>query len=205
MTITLRKRKQGKNGKVSLYLEFYNGKIILPNGKIKYDRKYEFLNLFLVDTPKSTADKTHNKNILQLAKNIKNQRELELHTTKHGFTKKSSHKDTNFYEYFNDIADKNKNKNKSAFNSWQTSIKHFVSFAGKNVVSRDITESFCRKYLQYLENKGTKNGIPLSYSTINLYISFFSLVVKQALKDKIIIDNPLLEIKLYCYLVLKII
>ena len=72
MTINLRKRKQGNKGRIYLYLEFYKGKNILPDGKIKYIRDYEFLNMYLIDKPKSISDKTHNKNILQIAENIKN-------------------------------------------------------------------------------------------------------------------------------------
>jgi len=72
MTINLRKRKQTKNGKISLYLEIYKGKTTTADGKPKYIREYQFLNLFLIDNPKTEADKQQNKKILQLAKNIKN-------------------------------------------------------------------------------------------------------------------------------------
>jgi len=43
------------------------------------------LGLFLVDNPKNEADKQQNKKILQLAKNIKSEKELELHTNRYGF------------------------------------------------------------------------------------------------------------------------
>jgi len=65
MTVHLRKRKQRKNGKISLYLEIYKGKIILPNGKPKFIREYRFLNIYLVDNPKTEIDKK------QIKKNCK--------------------------------------------------------------------------------------------------------------------------------------
>ena len=76
MSINLRQRKQSKNGKISLYLEIYNGTTTTSDGKIKYHRKYEYLNLYLIDKTKTEADRTHNKNVRQLANNIKSKREL---------------------------------------------------------------------------------------------------------------------------------
>jgi len=63
MSIYLRRRKQRKNGKISLYLDIYSGKTTDTNGKVKYHRQYEFLNLHLIDKPKTDAEKMHNKNI----------------------------------------------------------------------------------------------------------------------------------------------
>ena len=45
MFIHLRKRKQRKNGKISLYLDIYKGKTTTSDGKIKHHRQYEALNL----------------------------------------------------------------------------------------------------------------------------------------------------------------
>ena len=103
MLIYLRERKQRKNGKISLYLDIYTDKSILPDGTTKYHRKYEYLNLYLIDKPKTDADKTYNKRKKQLANSIKNQRELDLQTNKHGFTSKSNYKNTNFLEYFHNV------------------------------------------------------------------------------------------------------
>ena len=68
MTINLRKRKQTKNGKISLCLEIYKGKSTTLEGKTRYIREYEYLDLFLVDAPRTEADKRHNKEVLQLTR-----------------------------------------------------------------------------------------------------------------------------------------
>jgi len=81
-------------------LEIYKGKTTNADSKTKYIREYKFLNLFLVDNPKTDADKQQNKKILQLAKNIKSEKELELHTHRFGFQQTDDYKDTNFYAYF---------------------------------------------------------------------------------------------------------
>src|SRR5215469_7876312 len=75
MTITLRQRKKGK-GKIYLYLEIYKGKETDANGKTKYLREYEYLNLYLLDKPKSDAEKQHNKKILNLANSIRSKKNL---------------------------------------------------------------------------------------------------------------------------------
>jgi hypothetical protein len=63
MTINLRKQKQCKNGKISLYLEIYKGIFISDDGKAKSIRENEFLNLFLTANPKTESDKIRNKEI----------------------------------------------------------------------------------------------------------------------------------------------
>ena len=190
MTIHLRKRKQRKTGKTSLYLEIYKGKTIQPDGKIKYIRDYEFLNMYLIDKPKSISDKTHNKNILQMAENIKNQRELELYSGRYGFNTETNFKDTNFYEYFyNFLINKDDRKNKIA-------IKHFRDFAGEHISFAEITEDFCNKYLNYLQSIKSYKGTPLNKSTVNGYFHKFSFVIRNALKDKVITENPLIRISL---------
>jgi hypothetical protein len=52
MTIKLRKHKQTKNGKASLYLKIYKDKTTDTNTKTMYIREYEYLNLFLLDNSK---------------------------------------------------------------------------------------------------------------------------------------------------------
>jgi integrase len=190
MTINLRKRKQGKNGKISLYLEIYKGKTTSADGKTKYIREYQFLNLFLVDNPKTEADKQHNKKILQLAKNIKSEKELELHTNRYGFQTTDDYKDTNFYEYFSNQVEKKKDM--PVYRSYKQALKTFEGFAGLDTTFAEITENFCEKYLQYLRTKSNSKGKLLEKSSVRYYFKFFSSVIFQAVKEKVITENPLL-------------
>ena len=191
MTITLRERKQGKSNKIALYLDIYKGTKIDKNGKTKYLREYEFLNLYLIANPKTDEDKTQNKDIKQLAKNIKNQRELELHTRKHGFSTKNDYKYTNFYQYFYNIAEK---KVKETGNkTWNVTLNNFRKFATEDVVFEDITEKFCSDYMQYLQNIKSFMGTPFKKSSVNSYFVRFASVVRQAIKEKIITTNPLIN------------
>jgi len=75
--IHLRKRKQGKNGRISLHFEFYKGAVTFPDGKVKALREHEYPGLYIDDKPKMSAEKEHNKKILELDKSIKAKRELD--------------------------------------------------------------------------------------------------------------------------------
>ena len=193
MTINLRKRKQTKNGKISLYLEIYKGKTTNADGKSRYIREYEYLNMFLVDNPRTEADKQHNKEVLQLAKNIKNKRELELQSGVHGFKMPKS-KNTNFYQYYHRIAEKRRNT--PSYQTWRIILNTFKDFAGENITFSEITSIFCEKYLDYLQNKVSLKGTKLKNSYINKHLNYLFIVVRQAINDKIISENPLQNIKL---------
>jgi hypothetical protein len=85
MEISLRQRTSKKTGRVTLYLEYYNGYTKLPNGKIKHDRDYEYLNYFLYDKPKNPVEKQHNKENLKSAEAVKAQKILEVQNGIYGF------------------------------------------------------------------------------------------------------------------------
>jgi len=103
-TVKLRQRKQTKRGKISLYLEIYKGHATAPDGKTRYIREYNFLKLFLIDKSRNSADRQHNKKILQVAERIKYEKELSLlagHPL--SFSTNTNVRDSNFYEYFYDL------------------------------------------------------------------------------------------------------
>jgi site-specific recombinase XerD len=139
------------------------------------------------------TDKAQNKNILQLAKNIKNEYELKLHTTRFGFNVEKS-KNTNFCQYFYNIVE-----SKQQFatkKSWKGALNVFKDFAGEEVTFADVDEVFCNKFLDYLQNRTVPyKNTKLENSSINSHLTHLSFVIKRALEDKIIVSNPLLKIK----------
>lgn len=77
----LRKKKL-KTGKLSLYIEYYKGIQTLANGKIKHLRDYEYLQLYLIQVPKSADEKKKNKEQLELAEQILAIRQAEIYQGK---------------------------------------------------------------------------------------------------------------------------
>jgi ribosomal 30S subunit maturation factor RimM len=62
--------------------------------------------MYPYSNPKTASDKEHNKKIMLIAKNIKNQREIEMLSNRFGFQSTSNYKDSNFFEYYYHNVDK---------------------------------------------------------------------------------------------------
>jgi integrase/recombinase XerD len=190
MKVHLRQRKQTKKGKISLFLEFYKGSYIDPDGKVKKIREYEYLDLYLIDKPKNPIDKQSNIETLQLANNIKSKREIEIANGQYGFRNSFKEK-TNFIDYFKKQAEIRKSSIGN-FGNWDSSIKHLERFAGSNLTFKEIDQSFCENFKNYLIKAKTKSEIPkvLSSNAAASYFNKFRACLKQAVKEKIILSNP---------------
>ncbi len=156
MKVHLRQRKQTKKGRISLFLEFYKGSYLDENGKIKKVREYEYLDLYLTDKPKNPIDKQSNIETLQLAKNIKAKREIEIANGQYGFRNSFKEK-TNFIDYFKSQAESRKSSIGN-YGNWDSSIKQLEKFAGLNLTFKDIDRLFCENFKDYLSKAKTKSG-----------------------------------------------
>lgn len=189
MKVHLRTRKQSKSGKISYFLEIYKGTTTLPDGKVKILRDYEYLNLYLIDKPKSPIDKQHNKDIEELAKGIKAKRELEIKNGLYGF-KNEFKQNTNFIEYFKAQTEKRKDS-LGNYGNWDSVLKHLIKFAGTKVSFREIDHNFCENFKDYLKNTAKKtSGQPLSSASVSSYFTKLRACLKEAVKKQIILSNP---------------
>ena len=112
-------QKSLKDGRASLYLEYYLGRSETPvldeqgnqvyytdgamAGKPKYkithERKFESLNLYLWLTPRDQKERQQNKNTLALAEKIRFEREQQFLEDREGYRLQKD-KENNFHEYF---------------------------------------------------------------------------------------------------------
>ncbi|MBL6957131.1 MAG: site-specific integrase [Chlorobium phaeobacteroides] len=191
-SVHLRKRKQGKSGRISLYLEFYKGAVTQPDGKAKVLRDYEYLNLYLDDKPRTAAEKEHNKNILELAKSIKAKRELEIKNGQYGFDSCVKAKAL-FLSYFKAEAEK---KSKPGYpGNWGSTLKHLTRFVEKHrsvrVTFREIDKAFCEGFKDYLRDEATtRTGKGLSSASQGAYYGKFKACLNKAIKDGILSVDP---------------
>ena len=193
MKVHLRQRKQTKSGSISLFLEIYKGTTTTPEGKVKNLRDYEYLNLYLIDKAKSQIDKQHNKDTLHLAESIKAKRELEIKNGLYGFTNEFK-QSTNFIDYFRSQMEKRK-QSMGNYGNWDSTLKHLVKFAGTKISFREIDQTFCENFRDYLKNTAnTKSGQSLSSSSTSSYFSKFRACLKEAVKKKIILSNPAADV-----------
>jgi integrase/recombinase XerD len=193
ITVHLRQRKQSNNGKISLYLEYYKGTTKTSDGKVRAVRDYEYLDLFLIDKPKTSADKEHNKKIYELAHSIKNKRELEIKNGLYGFTADFNVKAL-FLEYFSTVTENRKQSQGNAGN-WKSALKHLTDFINKDyhqgLTFAEIDTRFCNAFKAYLNDRArTSAAQHLSSSSQNSYYAKFRACLRQAIKDKIILSNP---------------
>ena len=189
MKVHLRQRQQTKNGKISLYLELYNGATSTKEGKTKPIRKYEYLDLYLISKPKTPIDKQHNKDIMELANGIKAKRELEIKNGEFGFTSNFKTKG-DFLEYFKHQL-KKKEQYKGSYGIWKATYKHLIDYTGNKLLFKEIDNAFCEDFVNYLSNDAKMaNNQNLIPSTVKCYYTKFKACLNQAVKDRIIYSNP---------------
>ncbi len=166
MSIQIR-QKILSDGRKSLYLDIYH------NGK----RNYEFLKIYL------TKDKIQNKELLKLAESIKAKRILDIKNSEHGFQPQFKNK-ANFIEFFSSLADK---KEPGPKYIWGTVNKTLKKYAGSKLRFSDVTEEWLEEFKGFLLSNVSKN-------TARTYFSKVRVCIRQALKDGIIVKNPLIKV-----------
>ncbi len=70
-----------------------------PKLRVKHIRRKENLNLYLVSSPRTPIERDHNKEVLLLAKKIRQEREQELLEDREGYRLKKD-RQIDFLEYF---------------------------------------------------------------------------------------------------------
>jgi len=161
MAVKLRKRKLA-SGNVSLYLDIYH------NGK----RDYDFLKLYL------TKDTPTNKETLKLAENIRAKKQIEIQNSEYGFVPHFKKK-ANFVDYFEKLA-RAKPKEET---TWNSTLRHMQAFTGGRIQFGAITAEWLETFKTYLVSK-------LSQNTAHTYFSKVKAALRQAVKDRILLNNP---------------
>lgn len=184
MKIKLRKRKL-KSGNTSLLIEYFKGSITLPNGKRKYDREYENLELYLTQPPKTPAEKKKNKETLALAKKILSIRRAEFYQGK--FKLKNTTKEKKrFLEYFEEIAEEKLETGKSDKNygNWSAALVHLRRCISETLTFKEVDEQFVKDVRKYFNEKAkTKSNVPISQNTKYSYFNKFKAALRMAFNE----------------------
>lgn len=185
MNVKLRQRKKGN--KISLYLDFYN------EGK----REYEYLNLHLLsateDAKLTKQEKDSNRKILEMAESIRAKRLLEIKNEEYGFRDTEKGKDS-FLTYFKMLTTKRRDSIGN-WGNWKSALNHLEKFAPKDVAMKDINKKWLEDFKDYLQHeaKGPNKKL-LSQNSQCSYFSKVSAALKEAVKDEIIINNPVRQV-----------
>ncbi len=193
MKIHLRKKKL-KSGKTSLYIEYYKGHKITPEGKIKHIREFEYLELYLVTNPKSANEKRKNTEQLELADQILAIRKAEIYQGKYQIQNSSKEK-LNFIEFYN-LKKEERYQTKGNYDNWDAAQKHLEQYCPAHITFNDIDVDFIKGYKKYLDTVAvTKSRKKLSQNTKHTYFNKFKACLNAAFDEGYLKENLMKKVK----------
>ena len=176
MSVTLRKR-ENKDFTTSLYLDIYH------NGK----RYKEFLKECKQVKVVSPADRSDNKNKLNLAKEIRAKKEIELGANDENIIPKHR-RDVDFNAYFKNYIDTYNKKDKRNIVSAYNRFVEFQKTENLNITNfKQLTENIIQNFADYLLQTSKGEGVASCFKR-------FKRVLKKATKEKIMLGNPAADV-----------
>ncbi|MDM8176011.1 site-specific integrase [Olivibacter sp. 47] len=183
MKVTLRKKPISK-GRMSLYLDIYPPVAHPVSGKVS---RYQFLELFIYKRPASDLERNHNRETLELANYITANTQLNVQNKRYAYVPNSK-LDGNFIDLFEKLKNKRKGSN---YVNWESAILYFKGFTGDFISFRQINETFCEEYADYLKSSPAlgKKGKPIGINTAVSYFIKFKFTLKEAFKQKCLYED----------------
>lgn len=177
MKVTLRERK--KNNKISLYLEYYH----------KGKRKFEYLRLYLIPSPRTKKDRLINNKTKQLAESIKAKRQIEIQNGIFGFDDSEKLKGS-FISYLENLKEKKKSS-LGNYGNWDSMVKHFKIFHPTDISFQEVDTKLVENFKYYLDKVARKpSNDPLAQNSKYSYFNKLRAALKQAVRDGILKYNP---------------
>ncbi len=176
-------------GKESLFLDYYFGytvKFDERKGKnvTKINRKREYLKLYLWQSPRTPIERQHNKETLQLAKCIRNNKSQLLLNEQKGYEiiKKGN---TNLLRYFQNFVEKYPERHmiRYALKDFQKFLEEEHPIFQHKLEKRNFTPEMVKNYTKWLVNKHKGQGA-------HCYYGFFKTIVINAVDNGEIDKNP---------------
>ena len=178
MSVTLRD-KINKDGTNSLYLDIYHNK----------KRYKEYLKECKLENPSNALAKQGNKAKKELAKRIAIKRAEELESN--GYNVLLKHKgQIDIFKFFDNFI---KNYDKKDLRNVIGVCNKFKEFTIKNSIRNlsiaQLDENIVYSFSQYLKKVCTGEGA-------SSYYARFKKIIKQAIREKLILDNPCIDVKI---------
>lgn len=179
------------NGSRSLYLDIY----------VDGNRRYEFLKLYLVPE-KTRADKALNRDTLALANSVKASRIMDIQAGRFGMTVTHNDKIL-FFDYFESLRDR---KAGTTFQAWDQALKHLRRYEPDRFIPLvRIDGRWVEGFRRYLDREACVFDIDLrkhnceksglGTGTKALYFQKLAACFNQAVKDGIIVSNPMRSVE----------
>lgn len=195
MKIKLQQKKL-KNGKSSLYLEFYNGYKKDENGLISHQRTFEYLQLYLFENPQNSDEKRKNKETMQMAENIFTIRKADIIKGKYNI-KNEKKGEITFLDYFRRLKDE-RYESHSNYGNWDAALKHIERFCPEHIELNEIDTDFVKDFKKYLDTKAkTKSGTPLAQNSKYAYFNKFRAALREAYNENYIQQDVIKSVKTF--------
>lgn len=166
---------------------------ILSNGDTKFyldinqkgkKRITETLDFVFLKNPRTPEEKRQNEICREAITQIRNKREEELLSKKYQVTLNLK-SDTYLLVYVRYLAEERR-ESKGNYGNWDSMIKHLKSFVkGEDIQIGTITQEWVKAFRKHLKDDCNLKSAS-SFSYFNKILAMF----KQAVKDRIIIENP---------------
>ncbi|WP_289773266.1 site-specific integrase [uncultured Duncaniella sp.] len=199
-----------KDGRISLYLEYYLGRSETPEldadgnqvyytdgamagkpkYKVKHVRKKENLNLYLYANPKDQRERMQNRNTLAFAEKTRFEREQRFLEDREGY-KFRRDTNVNFLDFFQKFINESRNA-PSHLNGSKVALNRFKSFLAETpkylaystyIRPDQLTPEMMREFADYVNARGYGQG-PLTI------FNRFKRVVKLAFEQELMRKNP---------------
>ena len=194
------------DGRISLYLEYYLGReekpILDENGNqvyydsgkmqgkpkfaVKHNRRKENLSLYLIDKPRTPAERQQNKETLELATKIRAEREQEFKESMVGYRLKKD-RTINFLDYFqayiNGYTKKDLRMVQIALSRFKDFLKEQYPIYEFNIKPELITKDMIVQFVDYLQSRSVGEGAKSIYQR-------FKKVVRYAIDHDVMLKDP---------------
>ena len=181
MKITLKKKKL-KNGKFSLYLEYYKGSQLDKDGKRIHIRDFEYLKLYLHQNPLSASEKKENKETELLAEQILSIRKAEFFQGKFDI-KNTSKSKRRFLDFFIEKTEEKSDSPKN-YGNWTATFLHLKRCINPNLLFEEVDEDFVKMVRNYFDKDAkTKSNLPLSLNSKYSYLNKFKACLRAAFDE----------------------
>lgn len=187
------KRKILSDGNISLYLDYYLGRVEVVDEetgekKSKVQRKREYLHLTLLGNPRTPLERKSNKEILDIALKIREQKEKELKENRHGF-KFAKERDINLLQYFQTYIDEYQKKDKRmvqlAYNRFSDFLNDTPKYQSLSMWIRpeNLTKEMMMEFVDYLKSRSRGEGAHTIYARWKKFI-------KTCVERDVMMKNP---------------
>lgn len=149
------------DGRESLFLDFYFGYSKVFNEKtgketIKKNRRREYLSLYLWQAPRTQLERQQNKELLEIAKKIRFEREQELKEDKLGYRLKKEEVELNYLDFMADYHASYTKKDANQIRRARTVFIDFLIDSKGKLLPEKITSSMTKEEKEAIRKSNAK-------------------------------------------------